>query len=80
MEGRKNIHNEERTGQPFVVNDDLVQSVDQKISERRRFTIFKLSCEFPQISRTCLLRDYDGYARLSQVLRKRIASALTLLE
>jgi hypothetical protein len=41
-------------GQPFVVHDDLVQSVDQKICERWRFTISELSCEFPQISCTVL--------------------------
>jgi hypothetical protein len=32
----------------FVVSDDLFQS------ERRRFTISELSCEFPQISRNLL--------------------------
>jgi hypothetical protein len=36
------------------VSDDLIQSVDQKICERRRFTIVELSCEFPQISSTLL--------------------------
>jgi hypothetical protein len=35
-----------------VVNGDFVQSVRQKICERRRFTISELSCEFPQISHT----------------------------
>jgi hypothetical protein len=38
----------------FVMGDDLVQSVDQKVCERRRFTILELLCEFPQISRTLL--------------------------
>jgi hypothetical protein len=33
-----------------VVSIDLVQSVDQKICERRHFTISELSCVFPQIS------------------------------
>jgi hypothetical protein len=34
---------------PSVLSDDLVQSVDQKICERRCFTISELSCAFPQI-------------------------------
>jgi hypothetical protein len=42
----------EVVGLPSVVSDDLVQSVDQKISERWRFTISEVSCEFTQISRT----------------------------
>jgi transposase len=29
-DGRTNVHDEERSGQPSVVSDDLVQSVDQK--------------------------------------------------
>jgi hypothetical protein len=52
MSGRINVRDEERFGRPSVVSDNLVRSVDQKISERRCFTILKLSCEFPQISRT----------------------------
>jgi hypothetical protein len=44
----------EVVGQPSVVSDDLVQSDDQKICERRCFTISELSREFPQISRTAL--------------------------
>jgi hypothetical protein len=44
----------EAVGRPSVVSDDLVQSVDQKICDRQRFTISELSCEFPQISCTYL--------------------------
>jgi hypothetical protein len=53
-DGRTNIHDEERSGLPSVVSDDLVQNIDQKICERRRFTVSEPSCEFPQISRTVL--------------------------
>jgi hypothetical protein len=28
-DGRTNVHDEERSGQPSIVSDDLVQSVDQ---------------------------------------------------
>jgi hypothetical protein len=53
-DGQTNVHDEERSGRPSVVSDDLVQSVDHKICERRRFTISEVSCEFSQISRTLL--------------------------
>jgi transposase len=53
-DGRTNVHDEEQSVRPSVVSDNLVQSVDQKISERWRFTISELSCEFPQTSRTVL--------------------------
>jgi hypothetical protein len=32
-DGRINVHDEERSDRPFVVSDDLFQSVDQKICE-----------------------------------------------
>jgi ethanolamine ammonia-lyase large subunit len=41
-------------GQPSVMSDGMVQSVDQKLCETRCFTISALSREFPQISRTVL--------------------------
>jgi hypothetical protein len=47
-----NVHDEELSGWLSVVSDDLVQSVEQKIYERRFFTISELSCKFPQISHT----------------------------
>jgi hypothetical protein len=61
--GRANVHNEERSGQPSVVSDDLVQS------EKQHFTISELSHEFPQISCTVLYKiitvrlGYHNYAR-----------------
>jgi hypothetical protein len=49
-----NVHDEERSDWSSVVSDDLVQSVDQKICERRRFAFSEVSNEFPQILRTFL--------------------------
>jgi hypothetical protein len=45
--------NKGRSSRSSAVSDDL-QSVDQKICERRPFTISELSCEIPQISRIVL--------------------------
>jgi hypothetical protein len=42
-DGQTNVYDEERSGQPSVVSDDLVQSVDQKIFDRWRFIISELS-------------------------------------
>jgi hypothetical protein len=49
-EGRKNVHDDPRSGQPSVVNEDLVCAVE----ENRRFTISPLCLHFPQISRSLL--------------------------
>jgi hypothetical protein len=37
--GRTNVHDEEQSGPPSSVSDDLVESVNQKICERQHFTI-----------------------------------------
>jgi hypothetical protein len=30
-DGRKNVHDEERSGQPSVISDDFLQKVDEKV-------------------------------------------------
>jgi transposase len=69
-DGRTNVHDEERGGRPFVMSDDLVQSVYQNIYERRRFTISELAREFPHVSRTVLyeiITDRLGYHKFCAV-------------
>jgi len=51
-EGRENVHDEARSGRPFLVNDDMVRKVNERVRDDRRFTISDLSLQFPQISRT----------------------------
>lgn len=53
-EGRKNVHDDERSGRPSLVNDDMVRAVEEKIKENRRFTMTELSLDFPIISRSLL--------------------------
>jgi hypothetical protein len=52
--GRTNVHDEERAGRPTVVTQELVQMIDEKVRDNRRFTISELSHQFPQISRALL--------------------------
>ncbi|KAL4142110.1 hypothetical protein QTP88_004631 [Uroleucon formosanum] len=53
-EGRTNVHDEERTGRPSLISDVLVQEVEKKIHENRRFTMTSLAKHFPQIFRSLL--------------------------
>ena len=50
-EGRENVHDEGRSGRPFLANDGLVRKVNERVCDDRRFTISDLSLHFPQISR-----------------------------
>lgn len=53
-EGRTNIHDEDRSGRPTVISDELTQKVDEKIRQNRRFTIDELHQTFPQVSRSVI--------------------------
>ncbi|GFT87462.1 hypothetical protein TNCV_641711 [Trichonephila clavipes] len=54
-DGRTNVHDEERSGRPSVITDDLMQAVEAKIHENRRFTITTLSLGFPTfLGRWCI--------------------------
>ena len=49
-EGRENVHDDPRSGLPFVVNEYSVRAVEDKIRQNRRVTITSLSLYFPQMS------------------------------
>ncbi|GFW22093.1 HTH_48 domain-containing protein [Trichonephila clavipes] len=53
-DGRTNIHDEELSGRPSVITDKLIQKVDCKVKENRRFTISSLAEKFPAVSRSVL--------------------------
>ena len=38
-DGRKNVHDEERSGRPSVIINDLLQKFNEKVKMSRRFTI-----------------------------------------
>jgi len=48
--GRDNLHDDKRSGRPSVVTPDLVQQIEVKIRENRRFTITDLPEFFPNVS------------------------------
>ncbi|KAG8247473.1 hypothetical protein J6590_060629 [Homalodisca vitripennis] len=53
-DGRTNVHDEEQSGRPSVITDDLIQKVDNKVKENRRFKISSLADKFPAVSRSVL--------------------------
>lgn len=92
-EGRQNVHDVERSGQPSLVTDNLVEQVRQHIVENRRFMITELSSHFPQISRFLVHEIVTKHLLFKKVCArwmpkqltpehktKRMGSALTFLE
>jgi len=53
-EGRENVHDKAWSGRPYLVNEDLVRKVNERMHDDRHITISDLSLYFPQISRTVL--------------------------
>jgi hypothetical protein len=89
IDGQTNVHDEEQSGQPSVVSDDIVQSVDQEVCERQCFTIPSLLCKFQEISLTVLykiitvrLDNHDLCTRwvLKMVKKQRMALHSRFLE
>jgi hypothetical protein len=75
---RQNVYDDPRSGQPSVVNENLVRAVEEKIQENRRYTISSLSLYFPKFhghffTKFCLInsvfRNYDQ-AGCRRCLRK----------
>ena len=54
------MHDEVRSGRPFLVNDDLVHKFNARVCDDGCFTISDLSLHFPQISRTLLYDIVSG--------------------
>lgn len=50
------VHEEKRSGCPFVVNDKLICAVDEKIKENHKFTINNLALELKQVLRTVIYK------------------------
>ena len=72
-EGHISVLDEQRTGRPSFINDDLVRTVDETICEDRRFTISSLSFNFPQLSWSFLQADgfyNEGIEKLVPRLNK----------
>ncbi|GFW49368.1 histone-lysine N-methyltransferase SETMAR [Trichonephila clavipes] len=92
-DGRTNIHDEERSGRPLVITDELIQKVDCKVKENRRCTISSLAEKFPAVSRSVLhevVSERLNYWKLcsrwvpkmltDEHKTKRLGSALSFLE
>jgi hypothetical protein len=46
-EGRTNVHDGDRNGRPSLVTADLLDQVNEKIRENKRFTMSEVSTHFP---------------------------------
>lgn len=76
-DGRENVHDEPRSGRPSVITEDLVNAVDEKIREDRRFTISTLALEFPNVGRTTLHKIVSENLQFHKLCARWVPRLLT---
>ncbi|KAG5318767.1 SETMR methyltransferase, partial [Pseudoatta argentina] len=52
--GRTSVHDDQRSGRPSILTDDIVEKIENALRDDRRLTMDELSAMFPQISRSLL--------------------------
>ena len=73
-DGRDNDHDEPR---PSVITDNLVNAVDEKVREDRRFKISSLELEFPKVGRTTLHKIVSEKLKFRKLCARWIPRLLT---
>lgn len=66
--GRTSVHDDQRSGRPSIVTDEIVEKIENALRDDRRVTVDELSAMFPQISRSLLhetITETLGYRKLS---------------
>ncbi|KAG5322887.1 SETMR methyltransferase, partial [Pseudoatta argentina] len=66
--GRTSVHDDQRSGRPSILTDDIVEKIENALRDDRRLTMDELSAMFPQISRSLLhetITETLGYRKLS---------------
>jgi transposase len=53
-DSRTNVHDEQGSGRPYLITEDLKKQIDEQIRQDRRSTLDELHEKFPQISLSLL--------------------------
>jgi len=91
-EGRTDVHDEQRSGRPSLISDDLLQEIEGEICANLRLTIKEWHHIIPEVSKTTIhkaVADKLGYRKLcarwvpkmltDDHKKKRMGSALKFL-
>ena len=53
-DGRTDVHDEQMSGRPSLISDDLLQETEEEIRANRRVTIRELHHLIPEVSKTTI--------------------------
>jgi hypothetical protein len=59
-DGRTDVHEEQRSGRPSLISDDLLQEIEGEIRAKRRMTIRELHHIITEVSRTTIYEAVTG--------------------
>ena len=76
-EGHENAHDDLRSYQLSVVNEDLVRAVEVKIRENRQCNITSLSLQFPQIAWSLLHKIVSDKLKFRKLCARWVLKMLT---
>ena len=65
--GRKGVHDDERSGRPSVITDELKQKVNGIIRENRHFPISEVYEQCPEVSRTIVYEIVTEYLQFRKI-------------
>ena len=71
------MHDDLRSYQLSVVNEDLVRAVEEKIRENRQFNITSLSLHFPQIAQSLLHKIVSDKLKFQKLCARWVLKMLT---
>jgi len=66
-EGRTDVHEEQRSGRPSLISDDVLQEIEGEIQANRRVTIRELHHIISEVSKTTIhkaVTEKLGYGKL----------------
>jgi histone-lysine N-methyltransferase SETMAR len=75
--GRTNVHDEEQSGHPSLITEDLKKQVDEKIRQDRCLTLDQLHEKFPQISRPLLHKILSRHLRYKKICARWVPRMLS---
>jgi len=68
--GRTDVHDAERSGQPSVITEGLKQKVNRIIREIRHFTISEVYEQCPEVSRTFVCEIVTKHLQYRKIARR----------
>ncbi|GFS95127.1 histone-lysine N-methyltransferase SETMAR [Trichonephila clavipes] len=71
------VYDEERSGRPSLITEELVHAIDEKIKENRKLTISALAMEFPRISRSLMHEIVTDKLKFHKLCARWVPKILT---